>query len=207
MPANQNHGFLWEAEIKTKVFQITEAARYTATHDVDKQRNPFNPRENVSIKVTGSDTVCMGDALRVFSYAPEDIHTGVVVRYTQDDTTKRLTNVYELDLDNRQLLWGDVTREDIVSLVGVIRSMPPGPRDPVLDAQITQMKTALNAKSGVMKFNPKLDSKTQRRLQCSIPGFADVPGLIRMSTTECVVRGIHIAMTIASRRRVRRQAV
>ena len=140
-------------------------------------------------------------------YLKTNLRRGIICFCTQDETAKRLTNVYELDLDNRQLLWGDVTREDVVSLVGLIRSMPPGPRDPVLDAQITQMKTALNAKSGVMKFNPKLDSKNQRRLQCSIPGFADVPGLIRMSTTECVVRGIHIAMTIASRRRVRRQAV
>lgn len=207
MPANQNHGFLWEQEIKTRVFEYTAQAGYTDTHDIDKTHNRFNPHENISIKVTGSGTVCMGDALRVFGYSSEDVHTGIVIRYIQEDDTKVLCGVYELDLDNRALLWGTVTEEDIRSLDALVRSMPPGERDATLDQQIRERKRELNARSGVVRFNPKIDSGTQRRLQCSIPNFAAIDALIRTRSVECVVRGVSIQSSIASGRRVRNAAV
>ena len=203
MPANQNHGFLWEDEIKTKVFQCFVPAGYTDTHDIDKAYNPFNPRENISIKASGSGTVCMGDALRVFNYSPEDVHTAIVLRYTQTEDAKVLTGVYELDLDNRELLWGRVTRDDIQSLVDLVHSQPSGRRDAEIDNQSKAMKKTLNAKSGVVRFNPKIDSKTQRRLQCSITNFASIPALIRTSNLEYLVRGVRIAATVLSGRRVR----
>ena len=207
MPANQNHGFLWEDEIKTNVFQVPDTAGYTDTHDIPKKHNKFNPNENVSIKTVGGGTVCMGDALRVFNYSPEDVHTGIVILYKQEAEAKTLTHVYELDLDNRPLLWGSVSQEDIKSLDALVRSMPSGKRDKAIDAQITQMKKALNAKSGVVRFNPKIDSKNQRRLQCSIPGFNKIPALIRTSNTECMVRGILIAASLVSGRRIRSGSV
>jgi hypothetical protein len=203
MPANQNHGFLWEDEIKAKVFQYTAPMGYTDTHDIPKEHNPFNPRENISIKVTGSSTVCMGDALRVFNYSSEDNHTGIILRYKQEADTKTLTSVYELDLDNRPLLWGRVTHEDIKSLDTLVKSMPVGARDQAIDKQIVQMKKALNAKSGAIGFNPKIDSKNQRRLQCSISGFAKIPGLVKISHADCMVRGILIAASVVSGRRIR----
>jgi hypothetical protein len=203
MPANQNHGFLWEQDIKTNVFHCTHVAGYTDTHDIPKEQNPFNPRENISIKSTGSGTVCMGDALRVFNYSPEEQHTGIVLRYRQDADAKILTGVYELDLDNRALLWGGVTRDDVQSLDALVRSMPAGTRDADIDRQIGQLKKQLNAKSGVVRFNPKIDSKNQRRLQCSIPNFAAIPALIRTSNMDCVVRGVRICISVASGRRIR----
>lgn len=207
MPANQNHGFLWEDEIKTKVFQCTAQTGYTDTHDIDKTHNRFNPRENISIKVTGSGTVCMGDALRVFSYSSEDVHTGIVLRYRQEEDSKVLCGVYELDLDNRALLWGTLTAEDIQSLDTLVRSMPPGARDAALDRQIKERKRELNARSGVVRFNPKIDSGTQRRLQCSIPNFAAIDALIRTRSVDCVVRGVLIVASIASGRRIRNARV
>ncbi len=207
MPANQNHGFLWEDEIKAKVFQFSAPVGYTAIHDISKEHNRFNSRENISIKVTGSGTVCMGDALRVFSYSPDEIHTGIVLRYRQDGDTKTLAGVYELDLDNRALLWGSVTLEEVRALDSLVRSMPAGGRDEALDRQISQLKKELNSKSGVVHFNPKIDSKSQRRLQCSIPNFAAIPTLIRTSSVESVVRGVLITASILSGRRIRNRGI
>jgi len=207
MPANQNHGFLWEDEIKNNVFGFTAPTGYTDTHDINKEYNRFNPRENISIKVTGSGTVWMGSALRVFNYSPEDIHTGIVIRYRQEGDSKVLSNVYELDLDNRALLWGSVTEEEVRSLDALVRSMPSRTRDVALDRRIKDMKRELNARSGVMRFNPKIDGGTQRRLQCSIPNFAEIPSLIRTQSAECVVREVAIAASVASGRRVRNRAV
>lgn len=203
MPANQQHGFLWEEEIKTKVFQVNAPAGYTDTHDIAKELNRFDSNETISIKVTGSGTVCMGDALRLFRYSPDETHTGIVVKYTQDGETKTLSGVVELNLSDREALWGSVTEEDVMGLDALVRSMPAGPRDPDIDLQIAAKKHALNAKSGAIRFNPKLDSKTQRRLQCSITNFATAPRLIRSSTSEALVRGVAIAASLVSGRRVR----
>jgi hypothetical protein len=203
MPESQNHGFAWENEIKLAVFNMTEKLSYTAVHDVPKEHNKLNNRENVSIKTTGSGTVCMGSALRVFNYTPGDAHTAIVLQYTQSTTSKTLTNVYELDLDNRAALWGSVTREDIEELDALVSSMPRGNvRNAALTAAITKKKKEMNSKSGVVRFNPKIDSKTQRRLQCSIPKFAN-SSIVKVSTTGAVVRGIAINAVMQSARRIR----
>ena len=207
MPENQQHGFLWEAMIKTLVFLLAGPDPYTAVHDVDRCRNRFDPNENVSIKTTGSDTLCMGDALRVFTYEPGVAHTCIAVRYEQDADRKNLKNVYELDLMQRELLWGSVTKEDVEELDRLVRSMPNGQRVPEIDRAIKQKKKELNAKSGAIKFNPKIDSKTQRRLQCSIPKFHTYPSLIKSATAEPLVRGVQIAAFVLSGRRVRNRRV
>ena len=207
MPENQRHGLDWENDIKTKVFRLEVSPGYTARHDVDKERNPFNPNENISIKTTGRSTVDLGDALRVFHYTPTEVHTGIVVVYQQQDDRKVLRGVYEIDLDNRELLWGTVTAEEIQELSTLVKSMPAGQRNNELDTLIKAKKKALNAKSGLVKFNPKIDSKNQRRLQCSIPKFAETAGLIKSHTAEPVVRGVAIESSFTSGRRVRNRRV
>jgi hypothetical protein len=145
----------------------------------------------------------MSDALRIYDYCPSDKHTAIVVQYKQVDETKVVRSVYELDLSNKELLFGTVTREELMELIQTIRNVPPGTPDPGLLRNIHVMKKQLNAKSGVVQFNPKLDSKHQRRLQCSIPKFSQHPNLIRCHTTDPIVRGVGILATLVSRRRVR----
>jgi hypothetical protein len=207
MPENQQHGFLFEDDIKKKVFNDPPPALYTAPHDVDRCYNPQNPNENISLKATGRPTVDMADALRVYGYEEGVEHTAIVVQYEQQDEKKVLTHVYELDLMQRELLYGRVTRQDIEELNDLVRSMPRGRRDPEIDRAITAKKKELNAKSGAMRFNPKIDSDKQRRLQCSIPKFASYPWLVKSVTTEPVVRGVQIISSIDSGRRVRNRRV
>jgi hypothetical protein len=203
MPANQNHGFLWESDIKSKVFGLVENAPYTAVHDVDRSRNTLNPNENVSIKTTGSDTLCMGDALRVFNYEDGFLHTGIVVQYKQCGEEKVLHRVYEIDLTQRELLWGSVKKEDIEALDSLVRSVPHGERPIELALAIKEKKKELNTKSGIVRFNPKIDNKVQRRLQCTIPKFATHPTLIKYANSEPLLRGVLIAASFLSRPRVR----
>lgn len=207
MPENQQHGFLWESEIKTKVFGLTGPDPYTAVHDVDRARNTLNPNENVSIKTTGNSVLCMGDALRVFEYEAGVEHTCIVVQYVQRDEQKILTNSYELDLTKRDILWGGVTKQDVEELDRLVRSMPANRREPDIDRAIAQKKKELNAKSGAIRFNPKIDSKNQRRLQCSIPKFATYRGLIKTSTTQPIIRGVAIVGSVLSGRRIRNRRI
>lgn len=203
MPENQQHGFLWESEIKTNAFGLTGPDPYTAVHDVDRSRNTLNPNENVSIKTTGSDTICMGDPLRIFNYETGVEHTAIVIKFEQREEQKVLTHVYELDLMQRQVLWGDVTEEDIKALSDLVRSMPRDTRVPEIDRAIKEKKKQLNAKSGAVRFNPKIDGHGQRRLQCTIPKFPSYPALIKTVSTEPVVRGAAIAPSVLTGRRVR----
>lgn len=206
MPESQQHGFAWENEIKTEVFTMNDVINYTSPHDVPKELNKFNNRENISIKTTGSGTVCMGDALRMFQYTTAELHTGIIIRYKQEGGTKKLTNVFELDLDNKLAIWGSVTLRDIQELDRLICSMPHGQRVKSIDDAIRNKKKELNAKSGLMRFNPKIDSKTQRRLQCSITNFAQSI-IVKTSTSEAVVRGTTINPAIHSVRRSRNRRV
>lgn len=207
MPESQLHGNLFEDDIKQKVFGNPPRASYTAPHDVDRCHNPLNSNENISVKSTGSSTVCMASALRVYGYEEGVEHTAIVVQYKQQDDKKILTHVYELDLMQRELLYGRVTQQDIEELDALVRSMPLFQRVPEIDRAITAKKKELNAKSGIMRFNPKIDSEKQRRLQCSIPKFASYPSLVKSVTTEPVVRGVQIISSIDSGRRVRNRRV
>jgi hypothetical protein len=192
MAAVQQHGFLWEDDIRTNVFHVQDAVGYTAIHDIPKEHNRFNPRETISIKVTGGTTICMGSALRLLEYDPNEQHTAIVIRYRQQGNEKRLVSVHELILEDRHLLFGEVTEAEVRALDALIRAVPPGPPPADVREAIHRVKQELNAKSGVVKFNPKLDTRTQRRLQCSIPRFNRHPALCRSSTTLPFVRGLPI---------------
>jgi hypothetical protein len=78
-----------------------------------------------------------------------------------------------------------------------------------MKAAVHAEKARLNAKSGAVKFNPKMDSGTQRRLQCSIPKVSSLmaayPEMLISVSTEPIVRGTPIPRTIESGPRQRRQ--
>jgi len=207
MPESQLHGFTWENEVKRKVFNMDTSVDYTAAHDIPKKFNCMNCNENISIKTTGSATLCMGDPLRIWDYSDDETNTGIVLRYRQDGGVKRLDRTHEITLNNRALLWGSVTREEIAALDALVRSMPRGRRDADIDAAISAMKKELNAKSGIMRFNPKIDSKVQRRLQCSIPNYESTEGLIAVTTPGAAIRGVPITESIDSTSRIRNRRV
>jgi len=202
MPENQRAGFTWEENILDAVFQVRPGG-YTDEHDCPKERNRFDPTENISIKTTGSGTLFLSDALRVYDYSPNDKHTAIVVQYKQEEGNRVLQSVYELSLDNKSYLFGSVGRHEIEDLVQKIRSVPAGDPDTDTLREIHAMKKELNSRSGVIRFNPKLDSNKQRRLQCSIPKFIEYPSLIRSHTTQPILRGIAILGQVAAGRRIR----
>jgi hypothetical protein len=201
--ANQGHGFAWENAITQGVFHVG-AQPYTATFDIPGEENPLTPGENISIKVACADKAECGDAYRIFNYEQNPV-TMIHLQWRQaDPQTKQLTRVREFSLGGaatHRALFGDVTDEDIRGLVQMIRAIPAGPVSAEAKAAVHAEKNRLNAKSGGIRFNPKMDSHGQRRLQCSIPHLSEFlaanPDLLISDTTEPLVRGVPIPATMA----------
>ena len=211
--ANQAHGFTWESAIKSGAFGIVDQhIGYTSVFDIPAVHNTFNREENISVKVCGADKADCGDVRRISEYKNQKV-TMIIVRYAQDTpATKKIQQIYEINMGGHEahaILFGSVTDDEINGLRQLMAALPAGPLSPGARAAIHAEKARLNAKSGVIRFNPKMDSGTQRRLQCSIPklsAFLEAhPELVISSTTDSVVRGAIIPSTIESGLRQRRQ--
>ena len=137
----------------------------TDIHDIDEI-----PNETTSVKTTGNDLVCCGDPVRLWNYREDPRnHEMIVFKYVQeDDKTKRVTNTTILKIDQSFLdrLFGRATIDQIRELVNLIKSIPKG-REQTPDEK-KKIKTIKNSiPTGIIRLNPKIDSKLQRRLQCS----------------------------------------
>lgn len=214
MPENQAHGKFWEQELARKVYRATDAElasiSHTASIDIPRACNHLDCTD-VSIKVTGGRSVDMGDVARVYHEVSsgEPIHL-VVVSWTQASaTTKRLQSITEIDLtDSAELLFGTATLQDIQALVDYVKSVPHHGRTAAHQTTYKRMAADLSRQcGGALRYAPKVDSKTQRRVQCSFRNFLQFvqqhPGRIIATSTTCEFRGGTIADTCLSTRRVR----
>lgn len=208
----QRHGFQWEIDIKRNVFGISEEEdklSYTAKWDIPKELNRIDDGVNISIKTTGSDTVCMGDAIRIYEQNPGDINTCIVIFYKQRGEQKVLTRIVEWVLNDLKALFGNVTLQEVRELQQAVVSFPKNKRlsdVPEYKQKLTDMANILNAKSGAIKFNRKIDSGSQRRLQCSISGFdafiTKNSHLVAYDTPNPILRDVEITRSILSGPRV-----
>lgn len=183
MTESQAHGKSWEDDIKSYIFWLTkeecDSIPHTARHDIPGELNRLDKGTNISIKTTGSDTVCMADVSRVCENVGngEQIHA-IILMYKQNNSkkTKKLYRIIEFNLTNsRELLFGTATIEEINELVTYVKSIP---KDVTAAHRATYKRMAkdISAKNGgYISYAPKVDSKgqrRQRRVQCCIPKFS-----------------------------------
>lgn len=206
MTESQAHGFTWENSILQTVFGIqpgTQIGGYTRKHDVNADENTLD-NVNISIKTSGSSSIDMGDARRIFSAVSGETLRLVLVQYKQEGEEKVLQSVSEVDLmDSARLLFNEITLAEITALHEFLKSIPPGKASPEMVAEYKRRSAELNKKSGILQFRPKVDSAKQRRLQCSIP-FSKIPAeKIVYQNTQGIYKGHQIPLRIPSGRRVR----
>lgn len=205
MPESQQHGCIWEDFIKKDVYGVRQRIPYTSEFDIPKELNTRSLQTNVSIKTTQSKSVDMGDALRIYNQSGTiDL---LVVRYKQEGDEKKLSEVIRCKMPSQKQFFEAVTLEEIQKLQTMIKAVPAGKPDEALLKAIHAYKESLNAKSGSIHFRPKLDSKKQRRLQCSIVDMEALltkhPELILERNGEGKLFGIGIPLTLQSCRRQR----
>jgi hypothetical protein len=206
MTKSQAHGFAWEAHIKKEVYKIQEKAAYTRKHDIDAHENTIDHCA-VSIKTSGKGNVCMSDARRVYEATGGEPFHMVIVQYDQAEGQKILKSVLEVDLTGaRALLFGDLTWEEISEFHEELRKIPRG-RVQKEDKHYLSRSAELNRKSKDIQLNPKVDSTSPRRLQCSIPNIdffcKSYPERLLYSNTDGVFKGVQLMKTLESGRRVR----
>ena len=208
---SQKSGFQIENEIKTKAFQLPASKNDTGIHDIPKDKNIFDPTENISIKSTGSKTICLGDARRIYSYDFRDKHTMVVYEYKQDNEYKKLKYIYEIDFNKKchDLLFGDLPKEELDDYVRNVKSIPRKTKgkDAKRIFDYLNERDKLKEKYDFkIQINPKVDS-SQSRVQCSIPNFTETlkDYIIYKSNPDApnMLRGREIISHIKSNKRVR----
>jgi hypothetical protein len=208
MAESQKHGFTFENEV-LKAYGLDPARlSYTRAHDIPAELNTKEGK-NISIKASGSKSVDMGDVLRIFAEtsSPEPILLTVLF-YQQDGDKKKLKEIHQVDLTNSHaILFGTVTKEELQDYVKLVKAIPHGaPSLETRDTYITAAQT-LNRKMGYVHVRPKVDSKSQRRVQCSFPDFhafcAAHPHLVKSKITDGILHGYQLPLEIDSTRRVR----
>jgi len=140
----------------------------------------------------------MGDMLRVF----DSVSSGkqqhlLVMYYKQSGNIKEIKNVIELDITGkRELLFGDLTREDIEELDGSVKVVPHKQHPTKEQHQYMYgIRDEKKKKTGSIIPNIKCDG-TQSRLQCSFNKFKNFidnnPSLVVEQSINNIFHNIEI---------------
>jgi len=171
MPRSQEFGFVIENLVRTRIHNLPPKSNDTGVHDISKQENHYDKTQTESIKTTGSNAIDCGDALRFFSYDMTENHAMVVFRFKQLPSCRKIVETLVLKIDSvfMKAMFGTVTRDEIKALDTYVKAIPPNARTAEHQKYYKQAAKSLKEKSGGwISYAPKVDSKTQRRLQCSI---------------------------------------
>lgn len=206
---SQSHGLFWDSEIREKVFELPNCKNDTTKFDIPCNKNKWNPTENISIKTSGNENIDCGDVLRFYDRDTNDI-TIILVKYAQTANEKQIRQIMEINYNDKlkHLLFGTIPRCVLSEYVAFIKSIPHGKVTTETKQKYMKMKKDMQ-KQYNMKINisPKVDSKNQRRVQCSIPKtdvlFREYPEFILSTNETGEVRNIPITRVIRSTKRVR----
>ncbi len=122
----------------------------------------------VSIKASKfGSPIGFGDALRQFSI--EEDFLLIVGFWKQMGNTKRIvaTEAAKVSVEQWQKLWSPITIRELRRLDAIIKNVNEGYQETRRKAR--EMKKQEPCRSAKIVLNPKIDSKSQRRLQCSLP--------------------------------------
>jgi hypothetical protein len=168
----QAHGLVFEQWVRATFFGGYTPLSYTQAWDIPAAANrdhggvPVNPKA-----AKYGAAVDLGDALRQFDI--DEPFLLVVGFWRQEENEKRFVNIVATRIEPAtwRRLWSPVTRADLEKLDTVIKDRSLTPEQARAAAQ--KIKNAPPFSRAIIVVNPKIDSHTQRRLQCSLR-FDDV---------------------------------
>ena len=149
---------------------------------------------NASIKTTGNNTICCSDLLRMMKHTDYRLIVGC---YNQVGKKKVFHTQYEFFIQPKDysMLWGKMDYQLVESFVDFVKAIPHGPEaQKSTKSDRDQFQEQVSCEEALFTINPKVDSKKQRRVQCSL------------KLDELIASGVHynktdLNITIDSSRR------
>ena len=174
----QHHGILFEDGI---IFEITGLSKEQSQSELDEKYTSImdivkdvHSEKDYSIKVSkdGKGVGC-ADIIRFISNFKEGF-TMIVGCWKQvNSTTKKFYKIYEFDItpEDTKAFWGGLNADNLTPFVEYVKSIDPGRTAQLANRKIWKQKRAKLYEDygrGIVSIDAKIDSKTQRRVQCSI---------------------------------------
>ena len=168
----QAHGNYYE-DLKTRQITGLGKAEYDAlkengyTSGMDIMKGLMSAYD-YSIKTSKGNTVDCGDILR---RRQETDYNLVVGCYSQVGDNKVFYSEYTFYIrpEHEQKLWGRMNYNQLAEYVNYIKNIPAGKKaQQETKTERTVLKNCISDKNALVKIHPKVDSKKQRRVQCSV---------------------------------------
>jgi hypothetical protein len=122
-----------------------------------------------SVKTTQNNTICCSDLLNMMSHIEE--YRLIVGCYDQVENKKVFHTQYEFFIEPQHydMLWNGMDRVKIEEYVSKIKSIEKGKEAQLQYQQFFKesWKSEVSSDTSLFMINPKVDSKKQRRVQCS----------------------------------------
>lgn len=171
---SQMHGKTFENFMKTSNrFSHSAADKKRFPNDMFDISREDDVRNNypTSVKSIGSKTVPLSDARNFWKTFEEAPYRIIIGKYHQVSDVKEFREIYEFTLnkDDCPVFFGRVSIEEIREFhdgIGLL-NFPKGKH---AEARIWAdiFLAGLRSRLGIIILNRKIDSKSQRRLQCSV---------------------------------------
>ena len=171
---SQEHGNIMEKIFQKEIFLMSDedisSYGQTAIHDISSkhtQNSQFCSGMDVSIKTSGCKSIDCGDVIRFIESS--DNTKLICVFYKQESDYKTASKTISFDIRELIDILLPEDKEDwkqkVKEYVSYVKSIPPGECDQSL-YPYKKKKESLCLKH--FNIAPKVDSKSQRRVQCSI---------------------------------------
>lgn len=175
----QKHGNVFEDKViqaltgfSKSEYQTLLENKYTASMDITKD---IHSDRNCSIKAVKGNGIGCADIIRFMTHCKETPFTMILGRWRQSSpTVKTFYEVIEFDItpDDYTKIWGNLTVEALTEFVSYIKSIPkhdiPAYKENQKIWPQKREQLAMTYGKGLAKIDAKVDSKTQRRVQCSL---------------------------------------
>jgi hypothetical protein len=170
----QAHGFSFEKWVRDHFFSAYSGA-YMQKWDVPPDRNTdatvpaqfHNLPVSIKTAKLGSP-IGLGDVLRQ-RQIDRDFLMIVGFWEQRTKTEKWIVDIgcAAFDSASWQSLWGQLTLAELQQIDAMVKNM--GEHYSTVRAKAQQWKAKPAVQTSTLVINPKIDSKTQRRIQCSLP--------------------------------------
>ena len=199
---SQAHGKTIENNIKINIYLVNGEYSHTSVHDINSRDNNITGK-NVSVKTTCSPKkIDCGDILRFLTLDNTEI---VIAFYNQEGNCKDIKNTFVVDYDKfLEKLKVDIKSEYNIEFEDWVNSIKEYDRNVknIPNGRVEDKWYKLNKPPTPYYFNicPKVDSKNQRRVQCSITDFT---GFIIQKNDGSILHGKKYDNKYCSSKRIR----